>query len=68
MIDEHSHTWLAVKARAEEIEAESVRAICQRAADPVFTEFERGRLAAARAIIALAAEAPSELPPEDVSY
>lgn len=68
MIDEHSHTWAAVKRRAEEIEEEATAIAQTRGLEPIPTEFERGRLAAVRAILALAAEEPSEMPSEDVTY
>lgn len=68
MIDEHSHTWAAVKRRAEEIQDEAAAAALARGLEPIPTEFERGRLAAVRAILALAAEEPSEMPSEDVTY
>jgi hypothetical protein len=46
-----SETWLAVKAFAEERIAYSQRAIEQRGFDPIKTEFERGAIAALRALL-----------------
>lgn len=54
MIDEHSGTWLAVKAHCAEKLAGARSAIEMRGADPATTEFLRGQIGALKGVLSLA--------------
>lgn len=52
-VDPHSQTWIEVEALARKIERQAVEALATRGMDSVTTEFERGRIDAARDILGL---------------
>jgi hypothetical protein len=66
-LDPHSATWEAVSRAAQEILAQARRRLEQPGLAPEATEFERGRIAAARAVLALA-EPRTEIPVEAPAY
>lgn len=58
MIDIHSRTWDAVKAKAVKTLSDARSRLEARNIDPVTTEYERGRIQAMKDILSLAT--PSE--------